>query len=170
MKRREQHRKSKTELSLRGLAKAVGRSAPAVSEWLKRSDWPFPRTPPFPADIAEKVRAWMAKHLAGRIAQDAEIDVSEIDADDPDVRAKKVRILEARAKLLEIEQGEREGALISREEIEVGRIARILEVKQKMMEVPRRAALIANRTESECAAILGDWMKQICDHFAGGVQ
>jgi hypothetical protein len=55
-------RKAETEKlmvdSARSLARLVGRSHSAVSEWLKRGDFPFNPCPPWPATLADAIREW----------------------------------------------------------------------------------------------------------------
>lgn len=46
--------------SIRALAKRLGRSHVAVTNWRKRDDWPFGQSGPWPVD---EIRAWMERQI-----------------------------------------------------------------------------------------------------------
>ena len=157
--------------SLRSLARLVGRSLSAVRKWVARSDWMFGRTGPW---NVEKVHAWMDIHLQRDAAaayrkrvKDAEAGTGEFHKMGPLEKARIQATLERALWLRQKRQAEA-GELHSTAECERHRLQQILEVRNRLMEVPRSmAAGLAGLAPEVIEADLDRAMRAIVDEFAG---
>jgi predicted site-specific integrase-resolvase len=73
------------------------------------------------------------------------------------------------AKIRELDYMERSGELISRKEVEDSETARIMVLKQALLNLPAQMAnrLAAAQTAAECQEILKVWAEEKIDAFAG---
>lgn len=78
------------------------------------------------------------------------------------------KIRKYKATMLEMELKKATGELVSREEVERGRIARIIAVKRSLLVLPTRLApTIAMKEPREIEVILYEALSEIIDEFAG---
>jgi hypothetical protein len=115
---------------------------------------------PFTAAQVPQIAAWIEERKT--------TDAGGRRAANSSLQAARARLLEAQAIAKERANAIADGKLISREEVEADAVARVLSVKNKMLELPLRAALIAGKSEMECEAIIRSWVKEICDYYANG--
>jgi phage terminase Nu1 subunit (DNA packaging protein) len=79
------------------------------------------------------------------------------------------KIRKYRATLLELDLKKATGELVSREEVERGRIARIIAVKRSFLALPTRLApVLAMKEPREIETLLYEAVAEIIDDFAGG--
>jgi hypothetical protein len=83
-------------------------------------------------------------------------------------RIARIKLLVERTAKIKLERELLAGGYIKKEEAERERVARIFSVRAKLQEIPLRSSLIAHRSEAECERILTDWVKEVCDFYAGG--
>ncbi|HUX03160.1 MAG TPA: hypothetical protein VMY35_19535, partial [Phycisphaerae bacterium] len=162
------HRQAK---SIRSLAKLVGRSESAVRKWLDRSDWPFSRTGPW--DV-QRVRAWMDIQLKPdpaaayrRRAKAAEAGTGEFRTVGLLEKARIQATIE-RALYLQMKRKAEAGELHATADCERHRLRQIMEVRNRLMELPRSmAAGLVGLSAEEIEAALEQAMRAIVDEFAG---
>lgn len=124
------------------------------------------------ADV-ERAKAAMLEARAGNNATAGDLeesgDESAIQAlsRNPE-RIARIKLIIERTAKLKLERELLAGGYIKKEDAEKERIARVFSVRAKLQEVPLRASLIANKSEAECERILTDWVKEVCDFYAGG--
>ena len=82
-------------------------------------------------------------------------------------KAARIKLLIARTSKIEMERSLLAGEYVKREDLKRDQVAKVLAVKTKLVEFPRRAALIANRSVVEVEAVLTEWMQEACAAFAG---
>lgn len=104
------------------LAASIGRSKQAVSKWTKREDWPFSRKPPWDRSALPKIRHWAQYNLKqdGTPAPASEpLDSLETPAptDRQDERAAKLKVLDERGRILELQRKREEGQLLAVEDV-----------------------------------------------------
>lgn len=152
------------------LADKLGVTQPRVVALVNDPDWPFGKGPWKQSDLP-KIRGHMSARRAMANATSATAEDDEPSLGDyaktPERKAKLELIIERTAKI-RLERELLAGGYLKKEQVEADRAARVYAVRAKLQELPLRAALIANKSETECAAIVGDWMKEVCDYFADG--
>ena len=80
------------------------------------------------------------------------------------------KIRKYKASLLELDLKKATGELVSREEVERGRITRIIAVKRTLLALPTRLAPVLSMQEPrEIEAVLYESIAEIIDEFAGDV-
>jgi len=118
---------------------------------------------------ADEISAWMKttgrSGEPGRPIENEDADSIERIVRNPE-RVARIKLLVAREAKLRLETSMQAGGYIPKEDVERDRLARVYSVRARLMELPRRAALIANRSEEDCERLLGDWAREICDHYA----
>lgn len=149
------------------LAKKLGISQPRVAKLVKDPDWPFGKGPWKAGDVPA-IQRHMSERRAGNNATAESADDNAIAAlsRNPEKVARIKLVVERTAKI-KLERELLAGGYLKKEDVEKDRITRVYAVRAKMMEIPLRCSLIAHKSEAECEAILTDWMKDVCDHFAG---
>jgi len=81
--------------------------------------------------------------------------------------ASEARLKGYQAGLKELELKKATGRLLDRDEVERGRIARIMEVRKKLQAIPKAlAGKLGHRTPIEVQAILDDAVRDVIDDFA----
>ena len=79
----------------------------------------------------------------------------------------EARLKKAQADLKEIDLKKAIGELLSREEVERGRIARVMEVRKKLQAMPKAlAGKAANRPPVEVQVIIEDAVRDVIEDFA----
>jgi hypothetical protein len=84
----------------------------------------------------------------------------------PSKEREERRLIRARRLNSEFDLKVKEGKYQKREDVEEGRVARILAVKTKLLELPARSAQLVGKTDQQIAADLKVWAKELCDVFA----
>jgi phage terminase Nu1 subunit (DNA packaging protein) len=134
------------------VAKALKVSVRTVYYWEKDG---MPTTPEGNYDLLD-IKAW-------RMTRQRHKDLSDSEKDKWDIAYRRNKAL-----LLEIEYQKVLGSLIPKEEVEEGRVARILMVKREFLALPQRLApVLAMKEPREICAILEEAICEIIDDFAG---
>jgi len=161
------------------LAKQLGISQPRVSQLVKGADWPF-GVGPFDLKQIAGIKTYLdarrsvANATAG--ALDEEPEQSDEKANDEAIKAltrnpervARIKLVVERTAKLKLEREIVAGCYVRKEDVEKDSSAKVFSVRAKLQEIPLRASLIAHRPERECERILTDWVKEICDYYAGG--
>lgn len=148
------------------LARRMGVNRSQVSRWMKRPTWTF-GGPPWAASVVDSVREWVEVSVGdGPIGSGLDGLETPSPSDTPDEHQAKLRVLMARASLLEGQLAKLKETWIQREEVEAGRVARIYDVKARMVELLNRAPELANRPAEDCRTILEGWFREVCDAYA----
>lgn len=125
-----------------------------------------------PADVA-KFKPLLLEARAANNATAASIeeagDESEIRAmsKNPE-RVARIKLIIERTAKIKLERELLAGGYVKREDVEKEMTARVYSVRAKLQEIPQRSALIANKSDAECEAILSGWMREVCEHYANG--
>jgi len=115
----------------------------------------MPTTPEGNYDLLD-IKAW-------RMTRQRHKDLSDSEKDKWDIAYRRNKAL-----LLEIEYQKVLGSLIPKEEVEEGRVARILMVKREFLALPQRLApVLAMKEPREICVILEEAICEIIDDFAG---
>lgn len=134
------------------VAKALKVSVRTVYYWEKDG---MPVTPEGNYDLLD-IKAW-------RMTRQRHKDLSETEKDKWDIAYRRNKAL-----LLEMEYQKALGELISKDEVEQGRVARILLVKREFLALPQKLApLLAMKEPREIYTILHEAICEIIDDFAG---
>lgn len=154
-------------LSIRGLAREVGRSETAVRKWIKRQDWPFGRGP---FDVAQ-VRSWMAIHLDRDPAQkyhDAQRGISPRPISEIE-RARTMNFEEA-GRIRRLKREELEGKLHNVEECAARRRALVMAVRSTLTRtLPRALATeLVGRSRGDMESVLRSRLTAVCNRFSEG--
>jgi len=152
-------------VSLRALARQIGRGESTVRKWTSRPDWPFARGP---FDVDE-IQRWMQIHLRRDPAQryhDAQKGIgprplSEID------KARAWNYLEA-AKIRRMKREQAEGKLHDVAGCLARRRRQILAVRNSLTRtLPRTlAAELVGRARGDAERIIHDRLAAVCEAFA----
>jgi transcriptional regulator with XRE-family HTH domain len=162
-------------LNQNALASRLGCTPARVSQYLRRSDWPFGQGEWDEAEVPS-IKRWREALRAGANATASSAGPSEGESDPASAierlkqnpeRYARVRLMLERTAALKFQREQAEGKFIDKDEVERGRVQRVLAVRSKLEELSSRSALIAMKPETECAKILDQWAKEICNHFAG---
>ena len=155
------------------LAARLGCSQVRVSQYTRHADWCFGPAP-WPENLVSSIARWKLAHRADANATASSTDDNSTDAESAIAKLKlnperyaRVRLTLERTASLKFQREQMEGKLLDRDEVERGRVQRVLAVRSKLEELSSRSALIAMKPETECAKILDQWAKEICNHFAG---
>jgi hypothetical protein len=106
-----------------------------------------------------EVAAWMkTNNITGDPGRPSETSA--------EMKAERLRHVKAMADWWTARVDKERGELISRSEVEAGRIARVQAVKAKLMELPGLAFVIVGKTANGIEAELTEWAKGVCEHFA----
>ncbi|HUX03167.1 MAG TPA: hypothetical protein VMY35_19570, partial [Phycisphaerae bacterium] len=166
------HRQAK---SIRSLAKLVGRSESAVRKWVARSDWPVSRTGPWAASDIRRIRAWMDVMLKPDPAAAYRKRAKAADAGTGEFRSmgalERARIQATLERALYIRQKRMSeaGELHSVADCQRHRLQQIMEVRNRLMEIPRSMASgLAGLPAERIGAELDRTMRAIVDDFAAG--
>ena len=134
------------------VAHALGVDKRTVERW---SGLGMPVTSEGNYDIMD-IKAW-------RMTRQRYRNLGETEKDKWDIEYRKNKAL-----LMKIEYEKTLGQLISREEVQKGRIARILAVKRSFLALPTRlAGVLAMKEPREIESILYESICEIIDEFAG---
>ena len=151
-----------TAKSLRALGRAVGRSAPTILAWTRRTDWPFATKPPW--DV-EEVRRWMQT-----LEPEPGSEEREPGGNAPQLPEAKLRLVLKRVERLELENEQLKGNSLSRDEVERGRVERIQAVRNELGNI-RLLALklpLAPADVPKAELILEEWGRAVCRKFERG--
>jgi phosphopantetheinyl transferase (holo-ACP synthase) len=134
------------------VAKALNVSVRTVYYWAKEG---MPVTPEGHYDLLE-IKAW-------RMTQQSYRDVRDTEKDKWDIEYRKNKAL-----LSEIDLKKALGEVLPRDEVEKGRIERIMVVKRSFLALPTiMAPLLAMREPREIETLLYEAIAEIIDDFAG---
>jgi hypothetical protein len=155
--------------TLRSLARQVNRSPSAVRKWMDRSDWPFSRTGPW--DVV-RVRAWMDIQLKPdpaaayrKRAKAAEAGTGEFHNAGPLEKARIQATIE-RALYIRQKRLAESGELHSKADCDRHRLQQIMEVRNRLMDIPRSMASgLSMQTAEVVEQILDRAMRAILDEF-----
>lgn len=135
------------------LARAFKVNVRTVQRWTREG---MPKTEEGFYDITE-IQAW-------RLLKDSHVADSDLDKDKWDTKFRQMKAL-----LAEMEYKKRLGELVTREEVEEGRVQRILAVKKALLSLPRRVApQVAGLDVRSAQAVLEKRIHEIIDNFAKG--
>lgn len=157
--------------SIRALAKELGKGESTVRKWIASDDWKFPLQPPW--DVAQ-VKAWMEIFRRGNTDTVLEKNIGAVDKGRGEYNGigllTKARIQSTlvRTRYLNQKFLVESGKLHDVAECERRRMQQILEVRTRLVELPRSMAnslvgLSADRIE-QC---LTDAVMAILDEFSG---
>jgi len=133
------------------VARVMGVSYRTAQRWKKDG---MPETKDGYYDL-ETVRTWHAARLEEESSAEGKAFWEE-------------RIRKYRATMLELELKKMTGELVSRDEVESGRIARIISVKRSLLAVPTRLApVLAMKEPREIESVLYEALSEIIDEFSG---
>jgi DNA-binding transcriptional regulator YiaG len=137
--------------SQKEVAQALGVDKRTVERWAAQG---MPVTPEGNYDLLD-IKAW---HMTRRSCK----NLGETEKDKWDIEYRKNRAL-----LIKLEYEKTVGELLPKEEVEKGRIARILAVKRSFLALPTRVApVLAMREPREIEALLYEAIAEIIDEFA----
>ncbi len=157
--------------SIRSLASLVDRSPSAVRKWLRKSNWPFKLTPPW---NVTRVKAWMDIHLSPdpaeayrRKARDAEAGVGEFRNQTPLEKA-KLQVAIERALYIRQKRLAEAGKLHDVEECERRRLQQIMEVRNRLLDLPRSIVHgMVGQPVDEMERQLSAAIRAILEEFSG---
>lgn len=162
--------------SQRELAKAVGKSQPAVRKWIHDDRWPFGKTGPW--DVA-KVKAWAAKThgLNAPEANKEPVEADSAEEDGPKIRkgdiadltaerAAKLELTKEKLESVKITNQLKRGQLHSIDDCRQRRVKQVIFFRDKLVAV---ADVVGNQLglDSEQREILRGHMLGLCREFAG---
>lgn len=134
------------------VAKAFKVTIRTVQRWIREG---MPKTSDDFYDLIE-VQAW---RLLKNNCQDTDSDKEKWD----------IKFRQMKALLAEMEYKKRLGELMTREEVEEGRVQRILVVKQALLSFPQRIApQVVGLDVQSAREVLNKRIREIIDSFAGG--
>ena len=134
------------------VAKALDVSVRTVYYWAKEG---MPVTQEGNYDLLE-IKAW-------RMTQQSHKDLRDTEKDKWDIEYRKNKAL-----LAELDLNRALGEVLPRDEVEKGRIARIIAVKRSFLALPTiMAPLLAMKEPREIETLLYDAIAEIIDEFAG---
>lgn len=137
--------------SQKEVAQALSVDKRTVERWAAQG---MPVTPEGNYDLLD-IKAW---HMTRQSCK----NLSETEKDKWDIEYRKNRAL-----LIKLEYEKTVGELLPREEVEKGRVARILAVKRSFLALPTRLApVLAMREPREIEALLYEAIAEIIDEFA----
>jgi len=157
--------------SIRSLARHVRRAESTVRKWIKRDDWPFALAPPWQVS---KVRAWAEIHLHPdpaaayrRKAKAAEAGTGEFRGMGALTKA-RLQVTIERALLIRQRRQIEAGKMHDTAECERRRVQQIMEVRNRLLELPRSlAAGLAGLSAEQIEARLQESIEAILEEFAG---
>lgn len=155
--------------NLAWLARRLKITRGRMSQIANDPDWSFGRSGWSNATLVR-----IDQHIAARresnnaTASDEQVSEAELSSltSNPEKKA-RIHLLVERTAKLKLERELLAGGFIKREEVEREQIAKVYSVRAKLQELPLRASLICHKSEAECESILREWMKEICDFYAG---
>ena len=134
------------------VAQALGVDKRTVERWAGQG---MPVTSKGNYDLMD-IKAW-------RMTRQRYRNLAETEKDKWDIEYRKNKAL-----LMQIEYEKISGQLISKEEVQKGRIARIIAVKRSFLALPTRlAGVLAMKEPQEIESILYEAIVEIMDEFAG---
>lgn len=135
------------------VSKAFKVSVRTVQNWVRDG---MPKTPEGFYDITE-VQAW-------RLLKNNQVAGSDTDKEKWDTKFRQMKAL-----LAEMEYKKRLGELVTLEEVEEGRVQRILAVKKALLSLPRRVApQVVGLDVRTAQTVLEKRINEIIDNFAKG--
>lgn len=135
------------------VARAFKVAVRTVQRWAKDG---MPQTPEGFYDITE-IQAW-------RLLKENQVAASDTDKEKWDTKFRQMKAL-----LAEMEYKKRLGELVTLEEVEEGRVQRILAVKKALLSLPRRVApQVAGLDVRSAQSVLEKRIHEIIDNFAKG--
>ena len=135
------------------VAKAFKVSVRTVQNWVRDG---MPKTPEGFYDIIE-VQAW-------RLLKNNQVAGGDTDKEKWDTKFRQMKAL-----LAEMEYKQRLGELVTLEEVEEGRVQRILAVKKALLSLPRRVApQVVGLDIRSTQSVLEKRINEIIDNFAKG--
>ena len=160
--------------SIRSLAKHVGRAPNTVRKWIDRDDWPFSLSPPWEV---RRVKAWAEIHLNPdpaaayrRKAKAAEAGRGEFRDLGPLSKARLQAVIE-RALLIRQRRLIEAGRMHDTAECERRRLQQIMEVRNRLMELPRSmSAGLSGLPPEGIEAALTKAMLAIIEEFSAGAE
>lgn len=152
-------------LSIRSLARQVGRAEGTVRKWIKRRDWPFGRGP----FVVDDVRRWMEMHLGRDPAQryhDAQRGIGDKPLSQLE-RARTLSYFEA-AQIRRLKRQQLEGKLHDADECRARRRRQVLRVRNALTRsLPRTlAGELVGRARGDMERLLRDRLAAVCEAFA----
>jgi hypothetical protein len=151
-------KKKKFITSLSQLAGALGKSKTSILRAAKREDWPFKL--PLLATELEKVREWYRINI---VPPGAETPVGNPKRD------LELRLLTAKIEKMESEVKLLRREWVPRDQVEQENVRKVLAVRNELMNTPRLMAMLAPCTEDlDREAKIREWLRGICNRFAGG--
>lgn len=156
--------------SIRRLARHLGRSDTAVRKWMKREDWPFPRTPPW--DI-KQVQAWAEINLRpdpGKAYQQKLASLRNGSGAYGEIGAltrAKIQVTLERAMWIRQRRLVEAGKLIDAEEAQRYRLRQIQAAKSLLVTLPRSVAnALVGQDRNAIEQILNKRIEELLDEFA----
>jgi hypothetical protein len=157
------------------LAKELGVTQQRVSKLASSEDWTFGKGPWTDAQVP-KIKAHVKARRTLNNATAGAYDEPQIDETDDAIkslsknpeRVARIKLIIERTAKLKLERELLAGGYIRKEDADKESVARVYSVRAKLQEIPLRASLIAHKSETECEAIISDWMREVCDFYANG--
>lgn len=158
----------------RKLATAVGVSPSTVREYLDREDWPFRRTPPWPAEDAARIRTWaratLSPNPANLDALNGHGDGLEALRRNP-LSAAKLRLTLTRTEMLSLQKSILAAEVVPRRDVELALIRRVHSVRSALQALPRElAGQLVGRTENEIEILLDDAIRGVLLDMANQIE
>ncbi len=152
------------------LAVAVEIARSTLQRWLADPRWPFARSGPWPASDVPLIKQWAADNLrAERRPGGDPATVARHVGDYEREQESRIRLMDERSDMIELQRAERAGRLISLDEHHRQQLERINSIKARMQTIAADIARDVVGCDEEAAlAIIERHLRDLCRRFADG--
>ena len=166
---------SVTITSLRKLAEALGANHGVLSRLRRNPDWPVSPTAPWDSERdVPAIRQWMARRSESRFVPAVAAGGRGVGQNLSPQQVAQIKLYMARERDITLRTEIRRGEYIRRDEVDQGRVARILAVKDQLLHMHRRleerlrAIIKREKTIAKVLRLIDDEAKRVLDTFSGG--
>jgi hypothetical protein len=161
-------KKKEKRLSIRELAKRLGKSPSAVRKWVTSSRWPFGAGPWAEADLSA-ITQWAAALQPNRAA--GEVDAIELPSpsDSKLERKLKLKILAERGRILELDRKKKDAELVDRASVLQRETAQAMIVMNELLTIRTLAAKMEGAALQQREQVLETWARDTARKFENAV-
>lgn len=160
--------KSAAKLSIRALAKALGRDDSTVRDWLKSGRWPFGKGPWSESQLPQ-IRAWMATLQPNRAAGDSDALELPSPTDSKKERILKMKILAERGKILEQQRKKNDAELLDKTAVQQKETAQAMVVMNELLTLRALAVKMEGLNLQQREQLLEATARDIARKFENAV-